>query len=85
MYVYNCIKILSDECVSTKLGVTVNHGVGFISITFLTACTCIIIYIYICDLSPKRGLMDFMVNREINFTVTAREFTISLREIEISR
>ena len=33
----------------------------------------------------KRGLMDFMVNREINFTVTAREFTISLREIEISR
>ena len=29
--------------------------------------------------------MDFMVNREIDFTVTAREFKISIREIEISR
>ena len=33
----------------------------------------------------KRGLMDFIVYREINFTVTARVFNISRREIEISR
>ena len=33
----------------------------------------------------KRGLMGFIVNREINFTVTAREFDISRREISISR
>ena len=29
--------------------------------------------------------MDFIVNREINFTFPAREFNISLRETEISR
>ena len=33
----------------------------------------------------KRGLMDFKVNGEINFTVTACAFHISLCEIEISR